>query len=83
MLITLLSRLVATLQTHDPRDVYGRRNAQMAEAKLVVIEEAETLSLPALKSLITEPQLTIRERGRPRQLPSSHGLLLTTRDVQS
>ena len=82
VLVTLLSRLIPTLQTHDPRDVYGTRNGRMAAAKLVVIEQADQLSVSSLKSLIRDPHVLIRERGVAQLVPSFHHLLLTTRELR-
>ena len=60
MLLTLISRLVPTLQTRDPRrDVFGHRNLEMAQ--LIVIDEPTRLHMPSLKALLSETHLVLRE----------------------
>ena len=78
-LITVLTRLVPTLHTSDPRrDVYGKQNGLMEGTRLVVIEDAKRLHIPDLKSLISDSDIVIRERGRgDRLVPSSHRVVLT------
>ena len=73
MLLTLLSRLVPTLQTREPRrDVFGHRNLEMA--RLIVIDEPARLHMPSLKALLTEHRLTLREG---RSIASQHRVMLT------
>ena len=78
MLVHLLSRLVPTLHTRDPRrDVYGRHNPLMAQAQLVVIEDAARIHAPSFKSLLSDETIIIRERHRPHRVaPSCHRVLL-------
>ena len=84
MLVHLLSRLIPTLYTNNPRrDVYGRHNGLMEITQLVVIEDAERLHLPSLKSIITDPFVTIRGRHAARVVPSSHRTLLLVSELQA
>jgi hypothetical protein len=78
MLITLLSRIVPTLQTRDPRrDVFGHPTLGMAQ--LVVLDEPARLHMPSLKSLLHDQNLVVRD-GRStsyRCIPSHHRTILT------
>ena len=84
MLVHLLCRLIPTLCTNDPRrDVYGRCNTLMESTQLVVIENAERLHIPAVKSIITNPLVTIRGRQATRVVPSAHRTLLIVSELQA
>lgn len=74
-LVALLSRLVPTLQTHDARrHVFGRYNAPMASARLVVLEDAAwRQSAGPIKSLICDTHLVV---GGVYVEPSSHRVLM-------
>lgn len=76
VLTTLLSRLVPTLVTHDPRDVVGKHNARMVVARLVVLQEPHRPGSPALKQLLSDSTLVVHDPFE-RAVPSSHRLLLT------
>jgi hypothetical protein len=85
-LIALLTRLVPTLHTREPRlHVYGRWNALMEQARLVVIEDADqNRNMAALKSLISDETVAVHpDRGQPmRVIHSTHRVLLTVDSVQ-
>ena len=78
MLITLLSRLVPTLQTREPRrDVFGHRNLEMAHL-VGVIDEPARLHMPSLKLLLTDHLLAVREgRSKYVSIASQHRVMLT------
>ena len=84
MLVHLLARLIPTLYTNDPRhDVYGRQNALMEFTQLVVIEDAERLHLPDLRGIISNQLVTIRGMHPPRNVPSSHRMLIIVKELQA
>jgi len=73
MLINFISRLAPTLYTDDPqREVYGRFNATMELARLVVIDGWEKVNVHKLKSLISDDSIAIRERQGPLRSATSH-----------
>ena len=75
MLLMLLSRLVPTLQTREPRrDVFGHRNLEAA--RLVVIDEPARLHVPSLKALLADRRLALRE-AEGRSIASQHRVMLT------
>ena len=82
MLVNLLSRLVPTLLTSDPRrDVYGRYNSLLEAAQLVVIEDAERVHLPSIKATVSHDSVLINERYRPaRQITSYHRVMLLMKE---
>ena len=83
LLITLISRLVPTLQTQDPRqDVYGKFNPLMETVKVVVLENVNRPNLSALASLISDNDINIRKRGSSALIPSYHRVLLTVGEMR-
>ena len=75
IVVTLLSRLVPTLQTHDARrHVFGSYNGVVSSVDLLVVESADQPQIEKLRTLLTRTHLSV---GSLRDVPSSHHVLLT------